>query len=136
MGAPAYSDHNVSAPLPPRTGVIVASIELPPGNYIVQAKGQVSVAAEGGTTRVDVNCSLVGSSSGPIDLQRVSVLPLNAETTELLATVTTPGEVMSMTCDHRSTVTGVSVDNAWLVGLQVNPLLSTEESLALFSPIP
>ena len=115
--------------------VVVASIDLPPGNFIVQAKGQVSVATEGGSTSVDVNCWLEGTAAGMIDQQHVTVLSHTEQTTELLATMTTTGEVMSLICQQRTPLTGVTIDNAWLVGLQVAPLLSTEESVALFSPI-
>lgn len=114
--------------------MVVASIDLPAGNYIVQAKGQVFVPGEGGST-IDVNCSLRGTESGTIDMQRVTVLSQMAETTELLATMTTTGEVVSLICEQRSPLVGVTVDNAWLVGLQVDPLLSTVESVALFSPV-
>ncbi len=115
--------------------MVVASIDLPPGNFIVQAKGQLSVAAEGGSTSVDVNCWLEGTASGMIDQQHVTVLSQTEETTALLATMTTTGEVMSLICQQRTPLTGVTIDNAWLVGLQVDPLLSTEETVALFSPI-
>jgi hypothetical protein len=74
---------------------------------------------------VNVTCSIDGDVSGPLDSQRVTELLGWAETMEALTTFTTPGEIVSLNCTNTSTVATVTIDNSWLVGVQIDNLVST-----------
>jgi hypothetical protein len=97
---------------------------------VVKAKGQLDPTSENGAA-VTVECTIQGESFGLIDRQRVRTGTNAPATTALLGTFTTPApEMVSLVCQNQSTGTG-TIENAWLVGVDVDTLISTAPTAAL-----
>ncbi|HUJ27504.1 MAG TPA: hypothetical protein VLW85_15875 [Myxococcales bacterium] len=110
--------------LPPQVPMpIGAPISLPPGNYVIQAKGQLNATGEGGA--VEIDCQLMGTVNGQIDAQRVVAVGLDFTTTALLGTLTTTGEDVWLQCNDQDAVVPAEVDNAQLVAVQVGDVNSS-----------
>jgi hypothetical protein len=93
---------------------------VPAGNWVVQAKAQLDLTAEGGP--ISIECVLRGSSAGILDSQLVTLSA--PATTALLAAFTTTAttEVVTLECRDLDPVTNGTVDRAQLAALQVDPL--------------
>jgi hypothetical protein len=99
---------------------------------VVKAKGQIDPTSENGAA-VTVECTIQGESFGVIDRQRVrtSTGTNGTATSALLGTFTTATpEMVSLVCQNQSTGTG-TIENAWLVGVDVDTLISTAPTAAL-----
>jgi hypothetical protein len=105
------------------TGVpqVIAVVDLPAGQYVLEAKVQLSHPGEGGTTRIV--CALSTAAQVTIDSQATSVQGF--VTAALLGPFSTStGEQVELVCSTADFVGG-SVDNAQLVAVQVFPLVSS-----------
>jgi hypothetical protein len=105
------------------TGVpqIVAVVDLPPGQYLVEAKAQLSHPGEGGTTQIV--CALSTAGNVTVDSQRTSVQGF--VTAALLGPFSTStGDQVQLVCSTADFVGG-SVDNAQLAAVQVFPMVSS-----------
>jgi hypothetical protein len=105
------------------TGVpqVIAVVDLPAGQYVVQAKAQLSHPGEGGTTQIA--CALSTATDVTIDSQTTSVQGF--VTAALLGPFSTStGDQVQLVCKTADFVGG-SVDNAQLAAVQVFPLVSS-----------
>jgi len=106
---------------------VIAVVDLPPGQYLVEAKAQLSHAGEGGTTRIV--CALsTATAQVTIDSQTTSVQGF--VTAALLGPFSTStGDQVQLVCSTADFVGG-SVENAQLVAVQVFPLVSSGPPVA------
>jgi hypothetical protein len=101
---------------------LVAAVNVPPGQYVVQAKGQLASALEGGMGQI--RCRLHALILGvDLDLQTTSTLAAGFTTTALLGSVSlASAEQLQLLCDTPST--NGTVSNAELAALEFATLES------------
>ena len=106
--------------LPTSTPTTIVTVAVPPGNYVVEAKAQLSHVGEGGATEID--CTVFADAAGGIDSQRVTVQGFT--TTALSGPFSsTTGDTLELQCSTPDFLTGL-VDSAQLVAVQVDNLNS------------
>jgi len=100
---------------------VIAVVDLPLGQYVVEAKAQLSHPGEGGTTII--SCAISTAADVTIDRQLTSVQGF--ATAALLGPFSTStAEQVQLVC-RTSDFVGGSVDEAQLVAVQVFPLESS-----------
>lgn len=122
-GTPAYTFSNPAQITvgPANTAVLIATLDVPAGNYVVEAKAQLQHQGELGAGPID--CRLEDSRGMIIDRQRVMFN--GVATTALLGPLATPDlpDTISLKCSTPSNIAGV-VANAELAAVAVSPLNS------------